>query len=149
MASINLTRWDMVGILLLTTAAICLLYSHPPVSIITAELMKTNSNFTAADILAVNKTREKYFLVFLIPSHPQNFNVRDAIRRTWMNVNRWNNLTSIDEQYKRIKVMFLFGSYADSGDFDQEFYDELKENDDMYLISNLREHRTALKYKVP
>ena len=148
MVSINLTRWDIVGILLLTTT-ICILYSYPPVSIITAELMKPNSNFTTADILAVNKTREKYFLVFLIPSHPQNFKVRDAIRRTWMNVNRWNNLTSIDEQYKRIKVMFLFGSYADSGDFDQEFYDELKENDDMYLISNLREHRTALKYKVP
>ena len=145
------TRWNcssstsVLGLFLLA-AAIFLLCVQPSVKV---ELISTNANLIPlSEHLSLNITREKYFLVFIIPSHPAHSAVRNTIRQTWMNVSRWNDLSSIEEQYKRIKVLFIFGSYTDKGDLDEEFYDEMRANSDMYLVSDLREHRTALKYKI-
>ena len=48
--------------------------------------------------------REKYFLVFGIPSRPSNAEKRKAIRQTWMNTSGWRSLKEVEEGSKRIKV---------------------------------------------
>jgi hypothetical protein len=97
--------------------------------------------------ISFNWTPENYFLVFIIPSKPDNVEVRKAIRQTWSNVSNWSvELAGVEEPYKKIKIMFIFGSeHAHYQDFEQEL--ELHGND-MYIIDNLVENRDSLKYKV-
>ena len=94
-----------------------------------------------------NKTLEKYFLVFAIPSKPEHVDLRNIIRKTWSNVSSWSGLLSdVEERNKRIKLMFLFGGVHEPC---EEFDKELELHwDDMFVVDNLREHRTALKYKI-
>ena len=98
------------------------------------------SNFSSQRI------QEKYFLVFAIPSRPANVALRNAIRKTWSNTSSWSgSLSDIEEEHKQIKLMFIFGS---DHKYDQAFEQELKQNDDMFVVGNLTENRISLKYKV-
>ena len=98
--------------------------------------------------LVPNRTLEQYFLVFVIPSKPSHTGLRNAIRSTWANITSWSHsLSNVEEHYKKIKVMFIFGS---EHDYEAEFEAELASHpDDMFVVDKMLEnHRTSLKYKV-
>ena len=98
------------------------------------------SNFSS------QRTLEKYFLVFAIPSRPTNVALRNAIRKTWSNTTSWSDsLSDVEEKHKQIKLMFIFGS---DHKYDPAFEEELKQNNDMFVVGNLTENRISLKYKV-
>ena len=111
--------------------------------------------------LVPNRTLEQYFLVFVIPSKPSHTGLRNAIRSTWANITSWSHvgstwanitswshsLSNVEEHYKKIKVMFIFGS---EHDYEAEFEAELASHpDDMFVVDKMLEnHRTSLKFKV-
>ena len=87
--------------------------------------------------------------MFLIPSYPDHVNLRQTIRKTWSNVSGWTDLDSVSDEYKRIKIMFVFGTEKNRGSFKPEYYEEMEKHpEDMFQVSGLMEHRTVLKYKV-
>lgn len=150
-----ISRWNcspaVMGVLLIS-ASLILLYRQRS---ITMNLIEEHSshhyNLTPSygDLLTINKTREKYFIIFLIPSHPDHGSLRQTIRQTWSNVSGWRDLDSVNQHYKRIKIMFLFGTDSKRGTFKQDYYDELQNHpEDMFQVSGLKEERTVLKYKV-
>ena len=103
-------------------------------------LARVISNFSS------QRTLEKYFLVFAIPSRPTNVALRNAIRKTWSNTTSWSgSLSDVEEKHKQIKLMFVFGS---DHKYDPAFEEELKQNNDMFVVGNLTENRISLKYKV-
>ena len=118
---------------------------------LTSEIINQNTTSVLPDLVKrlsdSNRTLEKYFLVFAIPSKPEHVALRNIIRKTWSNISSWSGLLSdVDEKDKRIKLMFLFGGVHEQCD---EFDKELElHSDDMFVVDNLREHRTALKYKI-
>ena len=97
--------------------------------------------------LSPNRTLEKYFLVFVIPSKPSNVALRNVIRQTWSNISSWSDqLTGFEEQYRKIKLMFIFGS---EHEYIEAFEEELTiHTDDMFIVDNLIEDRQCLKYKI-
>ena len=98
------------------------------------------SNFSS------QRSLERYFLVFAIPSRPANVALRNSIRKTWSNTTSWSgSLSDVEEKHKQIKLMFIFGS---DHKYDPAFEQELKQNDDMFVVGNLTENRISLKYKV-
>ena len=95
----------------------------------------------------VDEKKEKYFMVVAIPTMPGNSAKRAAIRSTWSNASRWANLKDTEEQFKRIKIMFILGDTKFETE-SEEFKKEMKEYNDMYIINGLTEGRIVLKYKV-
>ena len=97
--------------------------------------------------LSLNTSLEKYFLVFAIPSDPAHVELRNAIRSTWSNVTSWgNSLSGLENQHKRFKLMFIFGS---EHRFNKQLNNELKmHRDDMFFIAGLEDTYKSLKSKV-
>ena len=99
------------------------------------------------DILPTSKDlEESYFIVFMIPSHPSNMNSREVIRNTWANVAGWSLLKDENAYKKKIRVMFVCGSIP-SQNFTALFEEEVAEKDDMFVVKNITEGRTSLRYK--
>ena len=117
------------------------LYSHDYVP------YELNPPIETVKLLEVDQKKERYFLVIGIPTMTSHTAQRTAIRRTWRNVSRWAALKDVQDHYKQIKLMFLFGK-LENQTFSEEFKREMKENDDMYVINGLQEGRLVLKYKV-
>ena len=108
-----------------------------------------------------NLVDHTYFLVIAIPSLPGSIAQRAAIRRTWLNLTRWislpDNLTPhvIDKAahdnhvpdkaaHDLVKVMFILGNTLLS----DELREEMDKHQDIYIVNELQEQRTVLKYKV-
>ena len=60
--------------------------------------------------LLKESAKENYFIVFVIPTHPQKVQQRNVIRNTWANVDKWSLLANKEEEKKRIKVLFICGN---------------------------------------
>ena len=91
---------------------------------------------------------DSYYIVFIIPTHPSKITIRQAIRETWANVSAWSLLANEEwEDKKKIRLMFVFGALEDSSN-STEFQEELSQNDDMFVVSNIKESYYTLRYKV-
>ena len=58
--------------------------------------------------------KEKVFLLFVIPSMPENIAAQTAIRETLAS-GKWSNLSNIEPYYKTFKIgkiMFIVGNLA-------------------------------------
>ena len=99
-----------------------------------------------------NKTdsfeRERYFMVFLVPSTPDGWRFRQSMRTRWLNQSCWRGkeLEGVNAHYLNFKLMFIIGRRPQKN-YSQAFLEEVSQNDDMYLI-DLPESRKILKDKV-
>lgn len=153
----RLPSWSVKLVLLLVTVTSIIfiidLDKLPRISEYSQEYLAIQSGYSSElsndlkHLLTSVEKKEKYFLLIAIPSMPVHLPQRAAIRATWRNVSRWSALRQEDEHFKRIKVMFLFAK-TKFGEMSDEFQQELRNNDDMYIIDGLQEGRLVLKYKV-
>ena len=90
---------------------------------------------------------DNYNIVFVIPTHPSKITIRQAIRETWANVSAWSLLANEDGDKIKIKVMFVIGA-LESDSYSAEFEEELSQNDDIFVVSNITEGYYSLRYKV-
>ena len=139
------TRKSGVGILLILIAV--LLFSLQWKSTIIKY-----SSLTAIEIdaqLAVSDSRRrKQFIVFVIPTMPEDTDIRNLFRSTWMNLTAWGKeLQGIDSQFLKFKVMFILGEEKDKTT-SSRVSKEMVNNEDMFLFRGEEEHRIVLKYKV-
>ena len=96
--------------------------------------------------LLKESAKENYFIVFVIPTHPQKVQQRNVIRNTWANVDKWSLLANQEEEKKRIKLLFICGNLT-VNDNTAAFKDEVSNNDDIFILKNITEGRVSLRYK--
>ena len=98
------------------------------------------------------RLKESYFVVFIIPTHPRKVDTRQLIRQTWANVSAWSLLREMDEETKKIKLMFILGrlpSNKYSSQYSAEFNKELSQNqDDMFVVDDITDGYQSLRQKV-
>lgn len=95
------------------------------------------------------KEKEKVFLLFVIPTLPNNCEQRKAIRETWAS-GKWSNLSDIEPYYKTFKIMFIVANLdlKKNSKYDERFLEEVKTHNDIWINDILNEERRVLKYKV-
>ena len=96
--------------------------------------------------LSDKRAKENYFIVFVIPTHPRKVQQRNAIRKTWANVQGWSLLAELDKEKKRIRVLFICGN-PPASDNTEEFKAEVSKNDDIFVVKNITEGKVSLRYK--
>ena len=115
---------------------------------ISSNSSSTDKNLTTEVLNKTVQLKENYFIVFVIPTHPNKGSIRQVIRETWANVSAWSVLKDVEEDLKRIKLMFVMGS-INSGKYPPKFSEELSQNkDDMFLIKDIAEGYYSLRYKI-
>lgn len=92
--------------------------------------------------------KKYYFVVFLIPSMPDDTEVRNFLRSSWVNISAWGEeLDGVSSKFVKFKVMFIIGKEAGKT-FSKRQQDEMSKNSDMFVFEEAIEHRTILRYKV-
>ena len=98
------------------------------------------------------RLKENYFVVFIIPTHPRKVDTRQLIRQTWANVSAWSLLKEMEEETKKIKLMFILGRLPSdkySSQYSSEFNKELSQNqDDMFVVNDITDSYKSLRQKV-
>ena len=111
-----------------------------------------NSTGEANDSKSEVKLKENYSIVFIIPTHPRKVDTRQLIRQTWANVSAWSLLKDVDEEIKKIKLMFILGRFPSnkySSNYSSEFNKELSQNrDDMFVVNDITDVYRSLRKKV-
>ena len=92
--------------------------------------------------------RDRYFMIFLVPSTPDGWKFRQSMRARWLNQSFWKEeeLEGVNAHYLNFELMFIIGRRPKKS-YSQVFLEEVSQNDDMYLI-DLPESRKILKDKV-
>ena len=105
---------------------------------------KRAANFIKAEI-----AKEKYFIVFVIPTMPEDIEIRNLFRSTWMNLSSWGDelQTDINPEYLKLKTMFILGREQNKTVSEQVSH-EIRTSSDMFVFQDVVEHRISLKYKI-
>ena len=159
-----LVRWALRPVPAITTGALLLLLllcSRDQITFLSIEIItlddrvNSSSTYRREDGAVDNSTlKEDLFVVFVIPSSPDNCERRNVIRETWANQFAWNvenpqgnaaRLSDISFRDTPFKLMFIFG---DNPALSASFLQEQSEHDDMYVMEGQQEGRISLRYKV-
>ncbi|KAL5270751.1 hypothetical protein ACHWQZ_G001431 [Mnemiopsis leidyi] len=93
--------------------------------------------------------RKKVFMVIMIPSKPDSEDYRQNLRTKWLNRTCWKDeeFKEIDERYLNFELMFVVGKLKRNRNFTHEFFEEVSEHNDIYLVDK-EESKFTLKHKV-
>ena len=102
----------------------------------------------AENLIKADIAKQKYFIVFVIPTMPEDIEIRNLFRSTWMNLSSWGDeLTDINQKYLKLMTMFILGREQNKTMSEQVSH-EIQTNSDMFVFHGVVEHRISLKYKI-
>ena len=94
-------------------------------------------------------SKNQYFIVFLIPSMPNDVVERQRMRSRYVNVSCWKNTEfhDIGNEFLKFKIMFIVGR-MENKNTSIPLLEEISNHDDIFLGEQLIESRQNLRYKI-